>query len=866
MPVLCQVYASMLLVVLHSHLCHFLFLVAMHRFTSQTPNAPSDPQECSCDGRIVHELQGSSQLDSFRCSLLNNDQFKIVLRMDYLNHVMCPYGEYQIAGGNTCRSCYMWLRGLISREPLKEASLAVRKGLPVHRHGRTGQKIITEKKLDAIFFVLSECEVWGERMPDGYSRAGTLFVPFYDNPYDFWLAYKACCGPRAYDCRGGLQILSARAFCDLFYGRGTGHHFLKHIQFRRPAAFKKCSTCEKYGTQLRDLREKGMRPGCMEVDRVLQERKEHLDLVRSDRLFFLTARMALADLAMQLPGHILRTESRRVPPAHLALARRLLHADKSADIMHPSRFQQTDLITKLPQYGGLLFGLLDFTALRGWALMHPGDGIARMVRDDDAARLRKKAEKKAAAPKAQSKPKRGYYSSDALSRASSRAPSSTNSNPDPATHPTERAVAGGAKMKESVSWKGAIVFSTFLLSWLQNLWELGGSVEPHLYLQIDGGERTFTLLLLCAYLITIGKFEMVTIASHFPGHTHEVIDTLFSELRRAIAAAASGSLTWTEIVDIAKRIYHGEATSAKHGPVLYKEVQTMYDLDSFFKSLRNPGLRGLWNLRELDQHQKPHAFILQYRLEDGQRVVYLQSYVCASNLSEETLLTDWVPIFAPGAKLPSPSDVLTVDINQPFERKRTGLVSILESSPEGSLGLTARQVESYKLLRPPKLVTPPLPFGVTALPPHAGTGLAPSNPTQLSKKRAQLSTAVEEAEEEEEEKSSDLDNCVEDLMELRGSGTLLVKMSDGTMSTIVRDQVPDHLEGRYVQLVKERQDARIATARDTIYETWGGANLNREVDAVSCQHCGKICKGARGLASHLRGNQQCKQKEMEHNK
>lgn len=74
--------------------------------------------------------------------------------------------------------------------------------------------------------------------------------------------------------------------------------------------------------------------------------------------------------------------------------------------------------------------------------------------------------------------------------------------------------------------------------------------------QVDGGSdaRGFVLLMMLSTLMSLGWIDRATIASLIPGHTHEDIDALFSELWKALKTKNGNAVyrTWSEIMKKAR--------------------------------------------------------------------------------------------------------------------------------------------------------------------------------------------------------------------------------------------------------------------------------------------------------------------------
>ena len=783
-----------------------LGLALMHRLSSaDESSAPWGSCTCSDPRRALkHFLSDPVLLQAMRQAQLTNEQMKAVLAADYVNHMDASAGVYILGCQKLCKTCYKWVRGIVSDEPLKEASLTVRRNLPIKKHaaiGKNGQ--LSSKKADALHWFLNEVEIWGERMP-GCNRGGQIYVPFYVDVSEMWADYRASRGDLAFDAHGKLQILGARSFVDMIRGRGNGSQHCAHVQFTTPATFKKCGECEMYKTSIGSMRKAGLQFSSPQVQAVVVERRAHIAIVSADRGLFLYARRLFQDRSAKVFGDWKDTL--------------LLSADKSSDVFHPERYQQTDLLTKLPQLKGLFYGIMNHSIVQNMAILSAASGIERVVRDDDAAKARRKAAKKG------------------------QTTDSTAAGP--------RAKKGQAKTKTNVSWKGGTVFASFLLTYISNLQRASGGklAWRHLYLQIDGGERSFVLLCLCGYWLAIGTFDRVTIASHFVGHTHEVVDAMFSELRRALAAGGkSGTLSWVEIANIAHRTFRPD-TSAKHGPVHIVEADCVFDLDKFFDGVRNPATKGLWGEKQVKQTSKPHVFEMRVRMDGIVRVPEVRSFVASSNRAEDQMLRDWVDVFKPGAKLPQPNIVPTCDFHTPFERTRTEMVRIMRSSPSGSLGLSEQQIKDYENLKLTPLAVGYFPFLIDELPLHAGPHVVATERLSLpaaaarrrsvggektKRTRSEVeqdedefdSNAEDEEEEEEEVPESDEEDEqgkeIVQLLELGGSGRVMVQFSDGSKDTVHRDELPDQLEKEFEKLVKHRQIATRRAEKASLYATWG---------------------------------------------
>jgi hypothetical protein len=120
-------------------------------------DAPFEACKCATPlAALKHFLSDSVLLSQMRMPLMNNNEMKVILVADYVNHVDAGPGNYVLGTQTMCRSCYKWVRGIVSDEPLKEASLTVRRGWPIKRHGRIGQTGMSAKKLDALHWFLTE--------------------------------------------------------------------------------------------------------------------------------------------------------------------------------------------------------------------------------------------------------------------------------------------------------------------------------------------------------------------------------------------------------------------------------------------------------------------------------------------------------------------------------------------------------------------------------------------------------------------------------------------------------------------------------------------------------------------------------------
>jgi hypothetical protein len=796
----------------------------MHR-TFSDDDPPWDCCKCGILGVgahvvLKHFLSNPALLRDMRMPHMSQEEFKAILCSDYVNHVDAGDGVYVLGTQQMCKSCYMWLRGVISPEPLKQASLTVRKGWPIKRHGRIGKTgILSQKKLDALGWFLREVELWGERMP-GATMSGKLYVPFYVDKYELYCDYREACGPGVYDENGRLQILGARSFIDMIKGRGPSGKYCKHVQFTKAAAFKKCGECEMYKTQIGALRKAGFRFESQEVQAVVFSRRAHITIVSSDRGLFLWARRLYQGPSPLIPDEWVATL--------------LISGDKSSDVFHPERFVQTDAITKLPQLKGLFFGIMNHSACENVAILSPASGVERVVRDDDAAKVRRKQRKK-------------------------------NGGAGEVAAPA-RAKKGQAKMKVSVSWKGGTIFASFLLTYISQLQKTGAKLPRHLYLQIDGGERSYVLLCLCAYWLAIGTFDRVTIASHFPGHTHEAVDAMFSELRRALKAHSdSGTLTWEEILTIAQKTFQVN-TTAKHGPVHVVEPDCVFDLDKYFEGVRSPKLKGLWGEKNKVQTEKPHVYELCVRIVDSVRVPEVRSFVCASNKADDELIRDWAQVFIPFANLPPPTNLPVLDFHAPFERNRNEMVRVMRSSAVGSLGLSDAQIQHYENLKLVPLQIEPSPFGIQVLPscaaerkPAPAAVVAPQPQGRQQRGARQQDAAVraqgakrkgredfaeeseeesgeqgedeqdeddreEEGEENEEddngEDHEDNNSQIVNLLEMAGNGRVLAQFGNGRKKIVHRDELPDKLENAYKKLVKESQKRARQAEKDVLYNVW----------------------------------------------
>lgn len=749
---------------------------------------------------VAHELE----LEMLRLTYLTNEQMKAVLVADQVNHSLTGHGRYPIGGRIVCSHCFRWLRGLVSREPLKTASGIVVRGLPIQPHARTGMSWESAKTRDAIEWIKREANLWGEPMP-GAHRSGMIYVPFFTNPDDLYEFYVAACGTRAKDADGKRQIVSKRSFIDLFKGYGKGAKELRNIQFTSPAAFKCCAQCFTLKTQLGALRKKGLDPSDPKVKEVQKERKKHLDEIARQRSQFLLMREALSSNS-EFPRVVLATESGdlfwQFPDEEDVL---LISTDKSTDLTHPERFVETENSTKLTQFKGLFYGVLNHTLGRGTVILSPANGVVRMVRNDDAAKLRRKQQRQGR---------------------------------DQGPVSQTRARPGEALQKVSVSWKGASVMCTFLLLHLHSLRQSGQCADrQHLYLQIDGGERSFSLLCLVSYLVAIGWFDKVTIASHFPGHTHEVIDAVFSELRRRLHIGRTGPQTYEEIQKIAREVYSGKPTLAKHGPIDCTEADVIYNFDRLWKGVRNLETKGLWDMRGKAQDNKPHVFQVAFDLDGQIRIPKVRSFVSASNMTPATMMRNWTPVFKPGVRLPEPRELTEMDFRAQFVEDCERLTTTLRDHPTGALGLSEDQIVSYEKLKLGPTPQGLQPFGRATLPESAWLHLC-SHAQQLSqqgKKRGRRDGIVHDeesedeagAEEEDDDEGDDSESDFDfhqqeivELLEVSGSARCLVRYANGTQDTVHHDNLPDWLEQRYQELLQEKREKRNALQKDVMRSSW----------------------------------------------
>jgi hypothetical protein len=87
-------------------------------------------------------------------------------------------------------------------------------------------------------------------------------------------------------------------------------------------------------------------------------------------------------------------------------------------------------------------------------------------------------------------------------------------------------------------------------------------------------------------LCALGVIERATIASLIPGHTHEDIDGLFSNLSKPLKSRAGEhvSRTWAEIWACALRVYPGwnVPTTKKPGPTGVSEIHFVWKLKEAF--------------------------------------------------------------------------------------------------------------------------------------------------------------------------------------------------------------------------------------------------------------------------------------------
>ncbi len=401
----------------------------MQRFLDPVP-----PEEffqhdlCHCENKFAavrHFMSFPVLLEQLRAPLLTGDQFKAVLRDDYVRHLDCGRGVYSLGNWFVCRHCHQWRRGLQSRGPMKEASAAVRLSWPLRKHRRFGMiGLLSEKKLDAIRWIRKELEIWGERMA-GSNKSGMLYVPFYISPFEMYDDFLVCCGANAYDETGKCQVIGEQSFVKLFTN-GRGSEYLSDIQFTTPATFKKCSECEACKTLLRDLRKRGVPFTDPAVQAVVLRRRLHVVDIRADRHHFASARESFRT-CLDLPT-----------AQHAAILGKwndtlLISADKSSDVFHPERFQQTDVSTQLPQFKGLLYGIMDHTFCENVAIFSAASGVPRQVRANEGAKEKKKRKKQGL--------------------------------PEP--EPRPRAKPEEAKWTTSISWKGLGWFSC--MSFLFNL-------------------------------------------------------------------------------------------------------------------------------------------------------------------------------------------------------------------------------------------------------------------------------------------------------------------------------------------------------------------------------------------------------------
>jgi hypothetical protein len=117
----------------------WVVLVVVMQRVSSFKDPPFDACKCPVPRAVLkHFLGDEVLLGQMRMPLMLPDQFKAILCADYVNHVDAGQGVYVLGAQQMCKSCYKWVRGLVSSEPLKQASLTVRRGV-AHQAARAGR-------------------------------------------------------------------------------------------------------------------------------------------------------------------------------------------------------------------------------------------------------------------------------------------------------------------------------------------------------------------------------------------------------------------------------------------------------------------------------------------------------------------------------------------------------------------------------------------------------------------------------------------------------------------------------------------------------------------------------------------------------
>jgi hypothetical protein len=273
-----------------------------------------------------------------------------------------------------------------------------------------------------------------------------------------------------------------------------------------------------------------------------------------------------------------------------------------------------------------------------------------------------------------------------------------------------------------------------------------------------------------------------------------------------------------------------------HGPLHLAEPDVIYDFDKFLVGIRNPELKGLFDLQEQDQAKKPHVFEVQYLVENGVRIPKVRSFIAASNAVQENMVRDWVEVFRRNVPLPSPSALTEMPFCEQFEKDRNELVKILRDHPLGSLGLTEEQISSYEHL---ELAAQQdlLPFfGMNNLP-HCANLLSTNQQEQRQRDRRgrggltfgeeksedifedEVEEEQEENEEEEQDESDD-DQEIVGLIEVSGRGRCHVLFRNGQEGVVHRDSIPEDLEGLYKELLDENRKKQKRAEKEVRTAVW----------------------------------------------
>jgi len=247
------------------------------------------------------------------------------------------------------------------------------------------------------------------------------------------------------------------------------------------------------------------------------------------------------------------------------------------------------------------------------------------------------------------------------------------------------------KDEDHFTWKPANTAIQVTFEELRKL-HLANELAPRLHVQVDGGERSVSLIAMLALVLHLGWVTHVTIDSLFPGHTHEDIDALFSAYWKAFKKLKVKPTTYQEIEALFRSVYCNMDKVGKRGPISVVEMTTVFDWTAWFKRhLVADTVHGLKGFAGDAQERKPHRVELE--LVGGAVVLSAYESVDPKCEAPTNCLKYRERVFR---STPLVSDLKEIDLLTGFGVERDALVAALKKYPAFHGGVSPANIERIK--------------------------------------------------------------------------------------------------------------------------------------------------------------------------